>query len=333
MICIRTASRLHFGLFALPSAHGSPWRNHEGQATLPRRHFGGIGLMIEEPGIDLTIEPARTWSATGPLHQRALLFAQQYCGSLRVTDCFHLRMISAAPEHIGLGTGTQLGLAVARGIAELTHQPARDATTLARHVGRGLRSALGVHGFAHGGFLVEGGKTKDAISPLLVRHDFPDDWQIVLITPRNLQGTHGPREIEAFAHLTGQQRDDQMTETLTRLVLLNLLPALLERDLDTFGEALHDFNRRVGALFQHAQGGLYAHPQIEHLVRGIRGAHVKGVGQTSWGPTVFAVVAASEAAGLCDWLVRTYDIRHGEIIVTRACNRSADVVCGEQAQG
>jgi len=322
MIRIRTQSRLHFGLFSLPTDRVNASLNYDSQPALPRRQFGGVGLMIDKPGIELTVALAKTWSGEGPLTQRALHFAQTYCQAVGIKEAFRLHVDAAAPEHAGLGTGTQLGLAVARGIAELTEQPTRDAGTLARCVGRGRRSAIGVHGFELGGFLVEGGKTSDAaVSPLLLRQDFPDDWHILLITPRDRHGTHGCREIEAFRDLMIQERDDRTTETLCRLVLLGMLPALIERDLPAFGEAVYEFNRRVGEMFQTVQGGIYAHPRIEEIVKILRGTGVKGVGQSSWGPTVFAVGAPQQMVELRDWLITKKGIPRDEIIITPAGRR------------
>ena len=324
MISVHTGSRLHFGLFSLPAEHAGPWLNQEGEPTIPRRQFGGVGLMIDSPGIELTVEEATSWSAEGPLAQRAMDFAQTYCSAVGIHEPFHLRIESAAPEHAGLGTGTQLGLAVAHAIAQLTRQPARDGETLARHTKRGLRSALGVHGFEHGRFLVEGGKTSgDAISPLLIRRDVPEDWQLLLITPHELPAMHGRREIDAFAELAKRPPDDRTTDSLCRLVLLGMLPALMDGDLPAFGEALYDFNRRVGMMFQPAQGGLYAHPRIEEIVKTIRGFGVKGVGQSSWGPTIFAFVPFGEAVLLRNWLMLNHGIGKEEMTITKACNHGA----------
>jgi beta-RFAP synthase len=317
MIRIRTPSRLHFGLFSLPSAPS-------GAAAM--RNFGGVGLMIDQPGIELTVAEAKAWSADGPLAVRALHFAQAYCASLGMERAFQLHVQASASEHAGLGTGTQLGLAVARAIGELTGQRT-DSVTLAKHVGRGLRSALGVHGFERGGFLVEGGKKTDtAIAPLLVRHDFPDDWRILLITPRNLAGTHGRREIEAFADLATLERNERRTDELCRLVLLGMLPALVERDLNVFSEALYEFNRQVGEMFQPAQGGVYAHPRIEEIVMMLRKVHIHGVGQSSWGPTIFVIVAVDQAVEIGDWLVDRKGIAREEIVITSACNHGAVVM-------
>lgn len=320
MIRVCTPSRLHFGLFSLPSAHAAPWTNYEGQPTLPRRNFGGVGLMVQQPGIELAVQRTKEWESNGP---RSLRFAQTYCKSVGITDAFQIRIDHCAPEHAGLGTGTQLGMAVARGIAKLTGQPF-DAATLAGHVQRGLRSGLGVHGFQHGGLLIEGGKTEDsAVSPLLYRCDFSEDWHVLLITVRDLVGTHGRRELDAFAKLCAQPPDERGTEALCRLVLLSMLPALAENDLQTFGEAVYDFNRRSGALFKSAQGGIYADPRVEAIVKTVREFGVKGVGQSSWGPTIFAFVRADEAGPLGNWLMLKHGIEKEEMTVTVACNHGA----------
>src|SRR5256885_2047192 len=69
-------------------------------------------------------------------------------------------------------------------------------------VGRGKRSALGVHGFAQGGFLVEAGKRDaDGVAPLTARADFPEDWRVVLVLPPWGQGLHGAAEGRALQGL------------------------------------------------------------------------------------------------------------------------------------
>jgi beta-RFAP synthase len=322
MIRVRTGSRLHFGLFSLPSEHAGPWLNQEGEPTIPRRQFGGVGLMIDQPGFELEVAEAKTWSAEGLLAERALQFAQAYCAGAALAACFAIRVESAVPPHSGLGTGTQLGLAVARALAELTRQPARDAVTLAKLVGRGQRSALGVHGFDHGGFVIEGGKGPNtAIAPLLGHHAFHQDWRILLITPRDVVGLHGRRELDAFSDLLRQPPDDRATESLCRLVLLGMLPALAEHDLPTFGEALYDFNRRSGSLFKAAQGGTYAHPRIESIVKSLRELGIRGVGQSSWGPTVFALAAADDIQRLQTMLPNV--VPNEAVRVAAACDQGA----------
>src|SRR5262245_58969186 len=110
MIRVRTGSRLHFGLFSVPSNDAGSWLNQEGQPTIPRRQFGGVGLMIEKPGIELTVKESSTWSAEGPSAERALRFGREFCERLRSEREFRIQLISGIQEHAGLGGGTQLAL-------------------------------------------------------------------------------------------------------------------------------------------------------------------------------------------------------------------------------
>jgi len=243
VIRVRAPSRLHFGLFT--PGHAGTWPGVEGRAAVPARGFGGVGLMVRDPGVTVAVRPAPAWSAEGPLAERALAFARR-CGA---APC-QLVVERAAPEHVGLGTGTQLGLAVARAVLLATAGEAPDAVTLSRLAGRGERSALGVHGFQSGGFLVEGGKARpDELSPLVARVDFPRQWKIVLAVPRGLQGRHGAAESQVFDP-AGEPGDLAHTDAMCRLVLLGMLPALHQQDLRAFGAALSGFSRRAGELFR-----------------------------------------------------------------------------------
>jgi beta-RFAP synthase len=329
MIRVRTGSRLHFGLFAPPPGDGpaAPWPNSLGEAVLPARHFGGVGLMVQAPGLELAAAPAANWSAEGPLAERALAFAHQFARSLPVAFPHRLVVVRCAPEHAGLGTGTQLGLAVARALAE-GHGLDLSAAELAQRVGRGRRSALGVHGFAQGGFLVEAGKRAgEAVAPLAARRDFPEAWRVVLVLPPWGQGLHGPAEGRALEGLHERAWPLAQTDALCRLALLGMLPALAEGDLRGFGEALYDFNRRVGEAFRPVQGGTYTHPRAAEVVAFVRQQGVAGVGQSSWGPALFAVVGDAErAADLRRRLCERFGLADTEVLLTEACNRGAEIV-------
>jgi beta-RFAP synthase len=296
------------------------------------RRFGSVGLMIDSPGIHLRAEPATSWSGEGPLAERALTFARTFAqtsppdGAAGGSRPVHLHVEQAVPEHAGLGSGTQLALAVARALSVVWGWPARDAVELARLVGRGRRSALGVHGFEHGGFLVDGGRgTTDALAPLLVRASFPEPWRVVLALPPGPGGLHGPGEHQAFVELAGQPADLARTDALCRLVLLGMLPALAERDLEAFGEAVHEFNARVGEAFAPVQKGIYASPLVAEVVAFVRRQGVRGAGQSSWGPAVFALVGDEErGADLARRLGERFGLQAPrQVLVTRASERGA----------
>ncbi|MGL4550515.1 MAG: beta-ribofuranosylaminobenzene 5'-phosphate synthase family protein [Gemmataceae bacterium] len=281
-------SRLHFGLLALAG---------------PRR-FGGVGLMINAPRLVVRAEPADEWVATG----RALEFARHFDAPHRIT------VEEAPPEHCGFGTGTQLALAVGRAVSDL---PLAEVVARTR---RGKRSAIGVNGFERGGLLVDGGR-KDGVAPLLFRHDFPEEWRVVVALPDAAPGLSGGGEAGAFAALAG---DPARTDALCRLTLLGLLPALTERDLGAFAAALGEFNAKSGELFAPVQGGAYSAGPVSDLIARVRSSGVEGVGQSSWGPAVFAVADADRAA----WLYGRLAGEVGRAWLTAARNVGAEVTRG-----
>jgi beta-RFAP synthase len=238
-----------------------------------------------------------------------------------------LRVEEAPPEHMGLGTGTQLALAVAKALATSAGLARLNALDLARRVGRGNRSGLGIHGFEQGGFLIDGGKgDSSSIAPLIIRHPFPEDWRIVLVVPPWGQGLHGGDEGKAFALLGAHDFHQEAVGKLCGLVLLGLLPALLEHDLQAFGEALYEFNRRVGAMFAGVQGGLYTDKCVDDLVSFVRRQGVRGVGQSSWGPATFAVVGDANQADSLVRVVRAhFNLSADQVFSTLACNHGAKV--------
>lgn len=280
---LRTPSRLHFGL--LSWGPGSP------------RQFGGVGLMIDAPGLELMAEPADVWRAEGPLAERVLDMAKRVAGRLASRGLpvgpVRLEVRRAPPEHLGLGVGTQLGLGVARLLSALAGFPDPTAIDLAGLTGRGLRSGIGLHGFALGGLIVDGGRRgSEGIPPLLARVEFPDDWSALVVIPRPEPGLHGTGEVRAFADLPPSP--DALTDRLCRLVLLGLLPAAIERDLVRFGEALDELQHRIGQGFAPAQGGIFARPDLGTIAAILRSEGLRGVGQSSWGPTLYGFTNSPE---------------------------------------
>ncbi|MCI0639316.1 MAG: hypothetical protein L0Y72_03740 [Gemmataceae bacterium] len=331
MVRVVAPSRLHFGLLHLPSLDDGP----------DARRFGGVGMMIDRPGVAIEVHQADEWSATGPAAERALAFAKQFARRCQSGAGFPacqtaeadrnvcptavaIRVDRCAPQHAGLGTGTQLGLAMAAAQAKLLNLE-MSAVDLALRAGRGVRSAIGVYGFAQGGFLVDAGKTQEeAIAPLAARLDFPDDWRIVLCLPNLGPGVHGVREQEAFEQMAQRAGNVQPMHDMHALIHQGMLPALAAQDVAAFGETLYEYNRRAGEMFRPWQGGVYCHPLVEDLIGMLRKLGVHGVGQSSWGPATFAIVADADAATHIKAEVQK-QFANVQMIECRAVNRGAQV--------
>src|SRR5262249_42469667 len=148
-------------------------------------------------------------------------------------------VIASAPEeHVGLGVGTQLSLAVARVLLELTGRPAPAAPELAALCGRGLRSGIGLHRLRRRrplrrGRLGAGGARRRGGPPPLPDPLVPPAGGAVWFTlPGRDGGRRGPEGPRASPQLPPVP--EEVTDRLCRLVLLGILPAVVERDLPGF---------------------------------------------------------------------------------------------------
>src|SRR5438874_442282 len=163
---------------------------------------------------------------------------------------------------------------------------------------RGLRSGVGTWTFAHGGFVLEGGRGGTdhggRVAPLLARLAFPPGWRCVVAVPRGKPGLAGDQEAAAFARLPAPDARD--VERGAHLVLMQLLPALAEADLMGFGAALEEVQRITGGWFAPVQGGVFAPGETRDVVERLREWGAVGVGQSSWGPAVYGIVGDAVAA-------------------------------------
>jgi len=313
---IEAPARLHFGMLDLRGSLG--------------RRFGGIGAGIFGPSLLIEVERADAVSAEGPSAERAAELARRYIGAMRIAGGARVVVRRAIPEHCGLGSGTQLALAVARGIAELYAQ-GTGVPELAVTVDRGKRSAIGSWLFAGGGFVLEGGRREggDRIAPLLARLAIPPSWRCVLAVPAGTAGASGIAESQAFRELPAPPLEE--VERVAHLVLMSLLPALAEGELEAFGSALTEIQRINGRWFAPAQGGQFAPGLSTELIGKMSEWGAAGVGQSSWGPAVYGIVAGDDAAAHLADRVRNAINERGQVYVNQFADTGARVTVRDSA--
>jgi beta-ribofuranosylaminobenzene 5'-phosphate synthase len=310
-VTVTVPARLHLGFLDL--SHGSA------------RRFGGIGLAISELKTQITITRASHPQIVGPEGGRASAHVAAMQAHLGVAGPHGVSVETVVPAHAGLGSGTQIALAVAAGLRRLHDRPL-DVEGDALRLGRGARSGLGIGLFASGGLLVDGGRGAQARPPPIVsRLPFPDEWRIILVLDPTRQGVNGPSEAAAFTAL--EPFAAARAAENCRLVLLQALPALVERDLATFGAAIGELQVHIGDYFAPMQGGgRFLSPAVAAAMRALAQAGACGIGQSSWGPTGFAFVAdaaraaATVAALRADPRFAALDIR-----VCRGLNHGAQI--------
>jgi beta-RFAP synthase len=286
--------------------------------------------MIESPAMELMVEHGPSLVVRGPLADRVNRLLDSLRDRFTELDsqlpAVSIRILHAPPEHVGLGVGTQLSLAITAAVARLSGVPMPSIEQLARLTGRGSRSGIGLHGFRQGGFLVDGGRKGDeGVPPLLARLQFPEDWSIFIIQPPGHHGLHGVDEIRAFADLP--PIGESVSERLCRIVLLGILPAIVERDIGEFGASLEELQAHVGASFAPAQGGRFSAPRAMEIIEDLHQAGFVGCGQSSWGPTLYGFTdrPRAEASEIAEGLRRRLGLEPSAAIVTAAANRGASI--------
>lgn len=258
------------------------------------RHFGSIGIALNEINTRLTLTQANQRRISGPSAQRADRCLTQLCDVLNVSDRVSIAIETAIPEHVGLGSGTQMALAI--GSALNAHYGlGLTVREIASVMDRGLRSGIGIGVFEHGGLVVDGGRGEKTITPpVLVHLDVPADWRFILVFDRRGQGLHGEQEIAAFEALPTFPQHE--AEHLCYLIMMQGLPAVAEHDLKQFGHVISQLQTAVGKHFAPAQGGIYASKEVDKAMAWLTQQGAVAVGQTSWGPTGFCAVESAEQA-------------------------------------
>lgn len=289
------------------------------------RRYGSLGLALEGPFTRLRLRTDAEVVAEGSDAARAVRYATALAERFHLSEGVRIDVDEAIPPHAGLGSGTQLALAVGTGMAKLFDLDVRTVD-LAAALDRGTRSGLGIGLFDHGGFVVDGGSAGDGVPPpVIARQPFPRAWRLLLVFDRSRQGPYGEAELEKFAALLEFPEAD--AAELCRLVLLCALPGVVQADLNAFGEAIGRIQARVGDHFAAVQGGRFASPGISSVLEWLGSRGLNAVGQSSWGPTGFAV-CPSDATAI--HLKAEAEARFGrkfglDFAVTRARNQGADV--------
>ena len=294
-VVVETPSRIHLGLIDMHGGIG--------------RVDGGIGIALEEPGILLEVKQAgETVARGGDGRSRATAerAASRVLAGIRAAGGVEITLRRVYPSHVGLGSGSQIALAVARGVCELFHRslPVRE---LARLVGRGGTSGIGTAAFETGGFIIDGGHSigpglekadfrpssaSEGVrpAPVIARHDLPPDWRILLATPCLPAGASGPEERDIFQAACPVPLGE-VRETCHE-VLMRMLPGVVDHDLDLFGRSV---NRIQELGFKRVEIGLRP-PVIPRLMAELREAGAACAGMSSFGPTVYAVTDSDAPA-------------------------------------
>ena len=270
-----TSARLHMGFFDLSGSKAPT--------------YGSLGMSIDAPRTHIELAKNDITLIDTKSNENVAKIVENIVNSFDIKLKFSLKIHESIPAHTGLGSGTQLALAIGAGLNQLFHLNL-SSMDIAKQAKRGKRSGIGIAAFEQGGVLVDSGKTNNELPHIALRHRFSDDWRVLLVSDSTSTGVHGEAELQAFQLLKPAQ------SSLRDMVFNHMMPALQRRDLLTFGACMQDLQAYNGAYFAPVQGGHYASKAVASVLAWLQQNGAACVGQSSWGPTGFAILESAQHA-------------------------------------
>lgn len=271
MIKVEAGSRIHLGFIDPLGVLGRRW--------------GSVGLYLNDPRLSMIVSKCDSIIVDGPKWLEMLV--EDVVGKLGINGLM-VRCLNYIPRHVGLGSGTQTILSIGLAASKL-YDLDLTSRDIALIFNRCTVSGAGYWLFQRGGLTIDGGKESDTdIPPLLFRADFPQEWMILLAIPTEEGiGLHGRIEFEALKRPdSGDPRETSL------IILMKLLPSVIEKNFQRFSQAIEEIDAMTSRFFETAQSGRYFKDSVK-VVELLRKIGVRGIGQSSWGPTIYGFVERS----------------------------------------
>ncbi len=310
-VIVKTPTRLHFGLL-------NPIEESA-------RKYGSVGLSIEKGGYELEVERSEELSIESPQGQEKRIrdVAQKIRDVYNLSTDFKIKANDTIPTHVGLGSTTQLILGLGKAMTILAGED-KDPIQIAKDTDRGERSGIGTYAFDRGGFIVEGGGEGE-FPPLIVRHDFPEDWHILISIPDVEKGPEEEGEGEFFE---GLGTEAKIGEKICYFLVLEMLPALVSQNISNFGNSLTKIDELAGKAFSSQQEGMFKENSVSQIRNFLLENGAYGAGQSSWGPTIYSIAGDREKTNeLREKLTTFLDNKSipAEVFISKPNNSGAEI--------
>ncbi|MFX1470122.1 MAG: beta-ribofuranosylaminobenzene 5'-phosphate synthase [Promethearchaeota archaeon] len=304
---------------------------------------GGIGLMLDRPNVvlevsnsadEFTIECNKYYKeSVHVINEKASKIFKHFHIS---NKNFHFHLKRYYPSHVGLGSKTQLSLAIATAITKLKNLNT-NIGDLTKYVERGGTSGIGWRGFETGGFILDGGhdfgkgKEKETFLPssasysakpalTIFRYNIPDNWRFVLVIPNVKKGAYGDEEISVFQNFAPIPRNE--VNEVSHQIIMKVIPGILKNDLSCFGEGL----KRIQSIgFKKVEIDLQ-HDIVKDLLKFFENYGLKAYGMSSFGPSVFGIVESDfEAETILKKIQRNQKYSGSHIYICKPNNNGAKI--------
>ncbi len=279
---ITTPSRLHLGFY-----------NFYGENIM----YGGLGIGLETPSTRIIIKKNM---GTKIINKTSIYIDDVVENVLSRLGVRNVEIVieKTIPRHVGLGSTTQLTLALGYGLSRL-YGLGYSVRELAVILGRGFVSGIGIGVFEKGGFIIDSGrrvhgdklepvKSIDELPFIITRYRVPRNWYFLLFIPRGRRGFDEYVEKKFLEKIPSIPED--IKYRLYRVFLLKLLHGIASRDPILFGKALTELQNIVGEYFSKHQGGIYCCRESSIIAEILLQCGAYGVGQSSWGPLIYGFI-------------------------------------------
>lgn len=297
-VVIRAGARLHLGLVKINQ----------------KPEYIAAGFCLEEPFCEIEAKRSSAFRVPGEDADRIKTAIRNVCAFTDSPLKYSARLATSLPYHSGLGSGTRHTLCAGKAICLLENKKI-PAVKLARITGRGTRSMMGTALFAKGGFALD-------IAGEILRLSVPRPWRVVVIQPDIRRAghafTHGPNETSLMSQTPACSA--RQARLLIDSVTCGMIAGIEENDYLAFEKSLERLQASAIKLFGRFQEGAASSENGRKILRHLRRIGVRAVGQSSWGPTLFAVLPSQSSADtLAEKLIglRWVD----SAVVTRISNR------------
>ncbi|MFX1572165.1 MAG: beta-ribofuranosylaminobenzene 5'-phosphate synthase [Promethearchaeota archaeon] len=305
---------------------------------------GGIGLMLDRPNVIFEASNnAKEFKIEAHKYYRESIevineIASKVFKTFNISNKnFHFNLKRYFPSHVGLGSKTQLSLAIATAITKLKNITNLSTNQLTKLVERGGTSGIGWRGFETGGFILDGGhdfgkgKEKETYLPssaskladpalTIFRHDIPENWRFVLVIPSIKKGAYGDEEVRVFQNYSPIPKNE--VNEVSHQIIMKIIPSLIKNDLNGFGEGL----KRIQSIgFKSIEISLQ-HQIVKDLLLFFEEYGLKAYGMSSFGPSVFGIVESeSEAVDLLKSVQKNQKNGGGHIYICKPNNIGAKI--------
>ena len=259
------------------------------------RLYGTAGFTIDYPRTIIEAVKSEKITTAGEDAKNAEKYARACIERFGIDGGIAVNVRETIPKHLGMGSQTALALSIGRALSELYNRPI-DMEEMAIALGRSDIVALGFNSFQTGGFIVDGGYKLEEkgrrVPPCIFRYPIPEDWLFVVCIP------HKP--IPVILELKANEEEilrnlksmpEQMSDRLSRILLMQVMPSIMEHDIETFGKYITAYNSRLGSFWEEFQeGNTYCDPIVESGIHLLLENGAYGACQTCWGPTFYGLV-------------------------------------------